>query len=113
MVAFGVSSLAVIYLTLFSPTCHGNEAIERSAHDLIIRQYEDAIDRMQANREAERREFAIAIGAMATSILVLYRNGRGDTRENRKVISRLAIALDRLPCSPSVVRESEPDQAKE
>lgn len=106
-----LSTLAIIFgyaraAEPLPPTWHG-DGIDRATHDSMMRMYEDALDRMQSNRNSERVEFGIVVSALAATCAALYLNSRKDARSNRQVTARLAEALERLPCRPVGIADAE------
>jgi len=71
------------------------EVLDRDIHDQVVRT-------IQEEGKAFKLEAGIIITSMASAIGILYINGRKDLRESRRVIARLAAALDHLPCRPDL-----------
>lgn len=71
------------------------EGVDRDIHDQVVRTIQD-------EGKAFKLEAGIIITSMASAIGILYLNGRKDLKESRRVIDRLASALDHLPCKPEL-----------
>jgi len=69
--------------------------VDRDIHDQVVRTIQD-------EGKAFKLEAGIIITSMASAIGILYLNGRKDLKESRRVIARLASALDHLPCKPEL-----------
>jgi hypothetical protein len=93
LLVFGIA--VTVSMCAFLRVSVGAEGIDRDVHESVVRALESQI-------EAQRYEAGIIIASMASAITLPYVNERKDRCASRAVISRLATALDRLPCRPEL-----------